>query len=95
MANYELAARMQVAAKEALDLSQETEATHRMYGIDDPATADYGSRCLIARRLVERGVRFVQLFDEGWDHHNAIYSNNLLKRKCEQVDRPMAALIKG
>ena len=65
IASYELAARMQDAAREALDISQETEATHKLYGIDEEATREYGTRCLIARRLVERGVRFVQLFHAG------------------------------
>ena len=71
IASYELAARMQTAAKEALDLSQETAATQKLYGMDMPQTRDFGSRCLIARRLVERGVRFVQLFlhYNAWDTH--------------------------
>jgi hypothetical protein len=60
--NFEIAARMQSTVPEALELSQETEATRKMYGLDNPVTAEYGTRCLIARRLVERGVRFVQLF---------------------------------
>jgi hypothetical protein len=74
IASYELAAKMQVAAKEALDLSRETSKTKAMYGLDDPATADYGARCLIARRLVERGVRFVQVFTSTrqWDNHGSI-----------------------
>ncbi|MEZ6071593.1 MAG: DUF1501 domain-containing protein [Pirellulales bacterium] len=77
IASYELAARMQTAARDVLDLSQETEATHKMYGLDDDATRDYGTRCLIARRLVERGVRFVQLFLGGqpWDNHSSIKSS--------------------
>jgi hypothetical protein len=93
IASYELAARMQTAAKEALDISSETEATRRMYGLDDPATQDYGSRCLIARRLVERGVRFVQLFTryQFWDHHGAIRS--ALPAACKKVDQPSAALV--
>src|SRR5207302_2807519 len=62
IASYELAARMQGAAKDALDISKESEATKKLYGLDDPLTANYGARCLIARRLVERGVRFVQIF---------------------------------
>ena len=60
--SYELAARMQVAAKEALDISSESAAIHKLYGIDDPVTREFGTRCLIARRLVERGVRFVQIY---------------------------------
>lgn len=94
IASYELAARMQSAATEALDLSKETEATKKLYGMDDPATAEYGSRCLIARRLVERGVRFVQVFTQNqyWDHHGSIRSG--LPRACQKTDRPAAALIK-
>lgn len=94
IASYELAARMQLSAKEALDLSGETEATKKMYGFDDPATAEYGSRCLIARRLIERGVRFVQVFTQNqfWDHHGGILKN--LPNSCRKVDQPAAALIK-
>ncbi len=94
ISNFELAARMQTAAREALDLSQETEATHRMYGLDNPATEEFGARCLIARRLVERGVRFVQLFTKNqfWDHHGSIRS--ALPAACGKVDQPAAALVK-
>ncbi len=92
--NFEVAARMQTAVPELLDLSQETQATQRMYGIDNPTTAEYGTRCLIARRLIERGVRFVQLFLNGqpWDTH----SNNsaLLRKNCARIDQPAAALVK-
>jgi hypothetical protein len=93
IASYELAAKMQSAAKEALDLSQETEATHKLYGLDQPVTRDYGSRCLIARRLIERGVRFVQLHtgNQTWDHHGGI--EQALPAVCERTDRPSAALI--
>ena len=93
IASYELAARMQSAAKEAIDVSQETAATHKLYGLDDPATRDYGTRCLIARRLVERGVRFVQLFTryQFWDHHGSIRS--ALPAACKKVDQPSAALV--
>jgi len=91
--SYELAARMQVAAKEALDLSQETAATHKMYGIDEKETADYGARCLIARRLVERGVRFVQIHtgNQSWDHHGGIEKG--LPNVCKKTDQPAAALV--
>jgi hypothetical protein len=93
IASYELAARMQLAASEALDLSQETEATLRMYGIDQPITESYGRRCLIARRLVERGVRFVQLFinSQIWDTHTNIGTS--LKEACDRTDQPTAALL--
>jgi hypothetical protein len=93
--NYELAARMQLAAGEVLDISAEPEAIKQSYGLDRPATADYGKRCLMARRLVESGVRFVLVTAPAgmpWDNH----SN--LKRDIEQitakVDQPSAALIR-
>ncbi len=94
IASYELAAAMQTAAREALDLSQETKATQEMYGIDRPETREYGQRCLIARRLVERGVRFVQLFHNGqpWDHHTSIHKG--LPNVCRKTDQPCAALVK-
>ncbi|MBL9137399.1 MAG: DUF1501 domain-containing protein [Verrucomicrobiales bacterium] len=94
IASYELAAKMQLSAKEALDLSGETEATKRLYGLDDPVTQEYGTRCLIARRLVERGVRFVQLFVNGqiWDNHENLRQN--LATCCRKTDKPAAALVK-
>jgi len=93
IASYELAARMQLAAKEALDLSGESEATQRLYGMDDPVTREYGTRCLLARRLVERGVRFVQLFVNGqiWDNHESIRKG--LADCCRKTDKPSAALV--
>src|SRR5690606_22806480 len=94
IASYELAARMQTAASEALDISQETLSTHRMYGLDRDETREYGTRCLIARRLVERGVRFVQLFhaNQPWDHHSGIAAG--LPGICRKTDQPSAALVK-
>lgn len=94
IASYELAARMQSAAKEAVDISQETQATQQMYGIDEPATKEYGERCLIARRLVERGVRFVQIYTryQLWDHHGSI--RTALPASCKKTDKPAAALVK-
>jgi hypothetical protein len=94
IASYELAARMQTAAAEALDIEHETAATHQMYGLDHPETKEYGTRCLIARRLVERGVRFVQLFHSGqpWDNHSEIV--NGLRSICKKTDKPAAALVK-
>ncbi|QEH38139.1 hypothetical protein OJF2_67370 [Aquisphaera giovannonii] len=90
---YELAASMQTAAKEALDISGEPEYIKRMYGLDQDATREYGTRCLLARRLVERGVRFVQLFLGGqpWDTHSSIKSS--LPAICRRTDRPAAALV--
>lgn len=93
IANYELAARMQSAAKEALDLSQESAATQRLYGLDQEHTREYASRCLIARRLVERGVRFVQIFlhFQPWDHHSMLAKD--LPNMCRATDQPSAALV--
>jgi hypothetical protein len=93
ISSYELAARMQTAAKEALDISSESDATKRLYGIDDPITRDYGTRCLLARRLVERGVRFVQVFNNGqsWDHHDHLVT--ALPARCREIDQPAAALV--
>ncbi len=93
IASYELAAAMQTSAREALDISSESEATKRLYGIDRPTTRDYGTRCLIARRLIERGVRFVQLFHSGqpWDNHGSIRTS--LPAICAKTDQPSAALV--
>lgn len=90
---YELAARMQLSASEALDLSSETKATQEMYGIGQPVTDSYGRRCLIARRLIERGVRFVQLFINAqiWDNHTGLAAD--LKTACERTDLPTAGLL--
>ena len=91
--SFELAARMQTSAKEALDISGESEATKKLYGIDKPATQEFGTRCLIARRMVERGVRFVSIFtgNQTWDHHSSILTG--LPTACMQVDQPAAALV--
>jgi hypothetical protein len=94
ISSYELAARMQTAAKEAMDLSGESVATRALYGLDRDITRDYGTRCLIARRLVERGVRFVQIINNGqsWDHHSGIVK--ALPELCARTDQPTAALLK-
>ncbi len=93
IASYRLAARMQVTATDALDLAQETRTTRRMYGIDQKVTESYGRRCLIARRLIERGVRFVQLFinHQIWDNHKNISTS--LKEACDRTDKPIAGLL--
>jgi hypothetical protein len=93
IASYELAANMQTAAKEALDISSEPEHIKKLYGIDEEVTRDYGTRCLIARRLVERGVRYVQVLNNGqsWDHHGSIISG--LPSNCAATDKPSAALL--
>ena len=93
IASFELAARMQLSATDALDLQQETAATQQLYGLDRDKTRSYGKRCLMARRLVERGVRFVQIFMAGqpWDTH----ANNVsgIRSCCEQTDLPIAGLL--
>ncbi len=93
ISTYELAARMQIEASDSLDLSQETQATLNMYGINEKNTESYGRRCLIARRLVERGVRFVQLFinSQIWDNHSNIGTS--LKEACDRTDKPIAGLL--
>ena len=93
--SYELAFRMQSSAPEAVDLSQETAKTLALYGIDDPTTRDYGQRCLLARRMIERGVRFVQVYSgggTGWDAHNDVAKNH--GEHCAKTDKPVAALLK-
>jgi hypothetical protein len=89
----ELAAGMQTAAKEALDVSREPDRVRNMYGLDPPESRDYGERCLLARRLVERGVRFVQIFLNGqpWDTHSKNAEN--LKNLCAMTDQPSAGLV--
>ncbi|MFN8857215.1 MAG: DUF1501 domain-containing protein [Planctomycetaceae bacterium] len=93
IASYELAARMQLSAGEALDLTQETAATQGLYGIGQEPTDSYGRRCLIARRLVERGVRFVQLYINAqiWDNHTGLATD--MKGACDRTDRPIAGLL--
>jgi uncharacterized protein (DUF1501 family) len=92
---YELAFRMQVSVPEVMDITRETAATHAMYGAE-PGKASFANNCLLARRLVEQGVRFVQLFDWGWDGHGTGVNDDLVHQlplKCREVDRPVAALI--
>jgi hypothetical protein len=100
IASYEVAARLQLSAPEVLDLSGETKATRALYGVDDPVTADFGRNCLVARRLLERGVRFVQVWsgaDNGfprrnWDSHEDISRDHAMM--AAGMDRPAAALLK-
>lgn len=93
LSHYELAARMQTAVPDVLDISKETDETRKLYGIDNPKSAEYGKRCLLARRLVERGVRFVQIFLSGqpWDTHSKNAEN--LKNLCAMTDQPSAGLV--
>jgi hypothetical protein len=94
IAAYELAYRMQSSAPDAVDLSRETAATQRLYGLDRPDTARNGRNCLLARRLVERGVRFVQLYmgsGSKWDAHSDLDKNHA--QSCRESDRPIAGLL--
>ena len=97
IASYELAFRMQMAAPEATDISGESEATKKLYGLDNPVSADFGGRCLLARRLVERGVRFVQVWSGNgmnatdWDGHIACDENH--RNKAAQTDKAVAGLL--
>jgi len=94
---YELAAKMQLSAPEAFDLSRESQAMHALYGLDDPVTENFGRRCLLARRMIERGVRFVQVWSgaggptNNWDNHANIASE--LPPMCAATDKPIAALL--
>jgi len=95
IASFELAFRMQQEAPEAFDLSRESAATHRLYGTDQATTELFGKQCLLARRLAERGVRYIQLFDapknNAWDHHSGLRED--LPKRCAAVDQPIAALL--
>ncbi len=93
ISTYALAANMQTAAKEALDISGEPDSIKKLYGVDKPVTADYATRCIIARRLIERGVRYVQVLNAGqsWDQHSALVT--ALPNLCAATDQPSAALI--
>ncbi len=97
---YQLAAKMQLAVPEVTDLAGETAGTREMYGLDDAKTADFGRNCLLARRLLEKGVRMVQLFSGGafgsprinWDGHENVQENH--SREAERIDQPIAALLR-
>jgi len=97
IASYELAFRMQAEAPEAIDVGRESAETRALYGLDQPATTDFGARCLIARRLAERGVRFIQLYSGGgpvawqWDAHDDVNANH--ERMCGATDQPVSALL--
>jgi hypothetical protein len=91
ISQYEMAYRMQTSVPELKDISRESQTTLDAYGAK-VGGAGFANNCLLARRMVERGVRFVQLFDQGWDHHGSVFSR--LPGKCKQVDQPIAALIK-
>ena len=86
-----MAYRMQTSVPELMQIDDEPEHIHKMYGTQ-PGKTSFANNCLLARRMVERGVRFVQLFDQGWDMHGNVFGG--LPKKCKQVDQPIAALIK-
>ncbi|MGF1580574.1 MAG: DUF1501 domain-containing protein [Gemmataceae bacterium] len=90
ISQYELAYRMQMSVPELTNIRSEPRRIHEMYGTQ-PGRASFANNCLLARRLVERGVRFVQLFDSSWDHHGSVFRN--MPNKCRQIDKPIAALI--
>jgi hypothetical protein len=96
IAQYEMAYRMQMHATTAFDLKEEPESVHQLYGTQ-PGQESFANNCLLARRLAERGVRYIQLFHWGWDSHGASPGEALnggFKDRCQEVDQPMAALIK-
>ena len=91
---YQLAFRMQSSAPELVAINEETAATQRMYGMDQPLTQEFGTRCLLARRMIERGVRFVQVYSgdtNGWDAHSDVLDNHT--KYCQATDLPVAGLI--
>jgi uncharacterized protein (DUF1501 family) len=92
VAAYEMAFRMQLSSPDLLDFSTESEATRTMYGVENETTRPFGTNCLLARRMVEKGVRFVQLYHSTWDDHSDLNAN--LKINCDMTDQPAAALIK-
>ncbi|QDU60304.1 hypothetical protein Pan216_11430 [Planctomycetes bacterium Pan216] len=92
MATYELAFRMQAEVPDIIDIAKESEATQELYGLDQDATKDFGRRCLLARRLVEQGVRFIQIYSSGWDSHDYIAKAHA--KRIEAVDKPIAGLLK-
>lgn len=90
--SYELAFRMQTAVPDIMSLTGETSATQEAYGLNQPATKNFGRQCLVARRLVEQGSRFIQIYDDGWDAHSKLKSNH--GNNSKRVDQPVAAMLK-
>jgi hypothetical protein len=91
IAQYEMAFRMQASVPELTDLKDEPESVFEMYGPDSKKPGTYAANCLLARRMVERGVRFVQLYHRGWDNHGNLPSN--IPKQCRDIDQPQAALV--
>ena len=96
ISQYELAFRMQVSVPEVMDITREPESVQKAYGVE-PGQEKFANNCLLARRMIESGVRFVQLFDYGWDMHGTSKNNDLitgLPKKCRDIDQPIAALLR-
>jgi hypothetical protein len=91
IASYEMAFRLQTSAPELTDLSKESKETLELYGVKDPAKPSFARACLLARRMIERGVRFVNVYHEGWDAHSDVVGN--LKKNCGETDQASAALV--
>jgi hypothetical protein len=89
--SYEMAFRMQTAAPGILDIASEPEAVRTAYGLNDPATQEFGTQCLLARRLAESGVRFIEIANNGWDTHNNLRQR--MQQNAKQIDQPIAALL--
>ncbi len=89
--SYEMAFRMQSSVPGVLDIKDETDATRKMYGLDSPATKDFGTQCLLARRLAEKGVRYIEIQNGSWDHHNNLRQR--ITTQARAVDQPIGALI--
>ena len=89
--SFELAYRMQTSMPTLLDTTKETDATRALYGIGETATDEFGKQCLLARRMVESGVRFIELTNEGWDHHKDLRDS--METSCAQIDKPIAGLL--
>jgi hypothetical protein len=92
IAQYEMAFRMQASVPDLLDLSQESESTFELYGPESRKPGTFAANCLLTRRLLEQGVRFVQLFHRGWDQHGGLPTN--MPKQCMDIDQPQAALIR-
>lgn len=92
IAQYELGYRMQASIPEVADMSNEPESVFKEYGPDSKNPGSYASNCIMARRLIEKGVQFVQLYHQGWDHHGSLPGG--IKNQCRQTDQPSAALVK-
>ena len=92
IAQYEMAYRMQTSVPDAMDISDEPEEVFKMYGPDSKDPGTYAANCILARKLIEKDVKFVQLYHQGWDHHGGLPAG--ITKECRNTDQPTAALIK-